>query len=82
VLGHADAVVFTAGVGENDPVVRACALEGLEPLGIWVEDCRNRSASTEPRAISPPGAAVAVLVMPTDEELQMAEEAWELVGAG
>jgi acetate kinase len=79
VLGHADAVVFTAGVGENDPVVRAQALEGLEHLGIRLADDRNRAASTEPRVISPAGAPVAVLVVPTDEELQMAEEAWELI---
>ena len=45
-LGRADAIVFTAGVGENDPVVRARSLAGLERLGIAVDDARN----TPPRA--------------------------------
>jgi acetate kinase len=80
VLGHADAIVFTAGVGEHDPVVRSQALERLEGLGIRVDEERNRAASTEPRAISPDGAPVAVLVVPTDEELEMAEQTAALVG--
>ena len=79
VLGRVDAVVFTAGVGENDPVVRARALEGLEQLGIRVAEDRNLAASAEARAISPPDAAVSVLVVPTDEELEMAEQAAALV---
>jgi acetate kinase len=79
VLGHADAIVFTAGVDENDPVVRARTLEGAEHLGIRLANERNRAASTHPRVISPAGAPVAVLVMPTDEELQMAGEASELI---
>ena len=79
VLGRVDALVFTAGVGENDAVVRARSLEGLERLGIQVDDGRNRAASREARAISPPGAEVAVLVIPTDEELEMAEQAAALV---
>ena len=73
--GASDAVVFTAGVGENDPVVRARALEGLEQLGIRVAEDRNLAVSAEARAISPPDAAVSVLVVPTDEELEMAEQA-------
>ena len=75
VLGHADAIVFTAGVGENDPIVRARSLAGLERLGIRVDDERNRADSREARAVSPAGAGVAVLVVPTDEELEMAEQA-------
>ena len=78
-LGWADAIVFTAGVGENDPIVRARSLAGLERLGIEVDDERNRAASREPRAISPAGAEIAVLVVPTDEELEMAEAAAALV---
>jgi acetate kinase len=75
VLGHADAIVFTAGVGENDPIVRARSLSGLDRLGIRVDDERNRAGSREARAISPPGAEIAVLVVPTDEEREMAEQA-------
>jgi acetate kinase len=82
VLGGADAIVFTAGVGENDAVVRARALAGLERLGIAVDPGRNAASSQEPRAISPDGAAVAVLVVPTDEELEMARQAAALVAPG
>jgi acetate kinase len=78
-LGRADAVVFTAGVGENDPVVRERALAGLEGLGIAVDPARNAAASTEARVVSPPEARTAVLVVPTDEELEMATQAAELV---
>jgi acetate kinase len=81
VLGRVDGIVFTAGVGENDAVVRARSLEGLDGLGIRVDDERNRSASRDARFISPPGADVALVVVPTDEELEMAEQAAALVGA-
>jgi acetate kinase len=79
VLGHADAIVFTAGVGENDPIVRARSLAGLQRLGIRVDDERNAVASSDPRRISPAGVEVVVLVVPTDEELEMAEQAAALV---
>ncbi len=78
-LGGADAIVFTAGVGENDAVVRARSLAGLERFGIAVDAERNGAPSREPRTISPPGADVAVLVVPTDEELEMATQAAALV---
>lgn len=71
--------MFTAGVGENDPIVRARSLAGLRRLGIRVDDERNAVASRDPRVISPAGAEVAVLVVPTDEELEMAEQAAALV---
>jgi acetate kinase len=79
VLGHVDGVVFTAGVGENDAVVRARSLQGLDRLGIAVDDARNTQRSREARVISPAGAEVAVLVIPTDEELEMARQAAALV---
>jgi acetate kinase len=75
-LGGADAIVFTAGVGENDPVVRARSLAGLERLGIEVDPARNSAGAT---VISPDDAAVAVLVIATNEELEMATQAAELV---
>jgi acetate kinase len=74
-----DGVVFTAGVGENDAVVRARSLQGLDRLGIAVDDARNTQRSREARVISPAGAEVAVLVIPTDEELEMARQAAALV---
>ncbi len=81
VLGRVDAVVFTAGVGENDADVRALSLQGLERLGIAVDDERNRSVGGGERFISPDGAEVPVLVVPTDEELEIAEQALEVATA-
>jgi acetate kinase len=75
-LGGADAIAFTAGVGENDALVRARSLAGLERLGIVVDDARNSAGET---VISPDGAADAVLVIATNEELEMATQAAALV---
>ncbi|NUT35373.1 MAG: acetate kinase [Hamadaea sp.] len=70
-LGRVDAVTFTAGVGENAPVVRAACLAGLERLGIAVDPARNAAGDT---VISAEGAEVAVLVVPTEEELEIATQ--------
>jgi acetate kinase len=77
-LGGADVVVFTAGVGENAPAVRADALAGLERFGIVVDAERNESGGgrfREITRISPEDAPVAVLVVPTNEELAIARAA-------
>lgn len=74
-LGGADAITFTAGVGENAAQVRADALAGLERFGIVVDPARNAGRITEPTRISPDEAPVAVLVVPTNEELAIAREA-------
>jgi acetate kinase len=72
VLGRTDAIAFTAGVGENAPDVRAAALAGLESLGIAVDPVRN--ARRDP-VISPDGSPIAVCVVPTDEEREIADQA-------
>ena len=81
VLGRVDAIVFTAGVGEHDAIVRGRALGGLDGLGIAIDSRRNTAPSREARFVSPDGARVAVLVVPTDEELEMAAQAAALVSA-
>ncbi|MFS0698469.1 acetate/propionate family kinase [Cellulomonas sp. 179-A 4D5 NHS] len=81
-LGRVDAIVFTAGIGENDHLVRAGALAGLERLGIEVDPERNTGRVTEDTVISPEGAEVAVLVIPTNEELEIARQAVETIAAG
>jgi acetate kinase len=73
VLGRLDAITFTAGVGEHAAEVRAACLAGLRMWGIAVDPARNTSGDG-PRVISPPGAAVAVCVVPTDEEVAIAGE--------
>jgi acetate kinase len=72
VLNRVDAIVFTAGVGEHDATVRGDALAGLERFGVAVDDALNHASA---QVISPPAAEVAVLVVPTDEELEIATQA-------
>jgi acetate kinase len=80
VLGTVDAITFTAGVGENDAAVRALVLDGLTALGISVDDGRNTSPDRSARIISPEDSPVAVLVVPTNEELAIAEATLETIG--
>ncbi|MCG2798657.1 MAG: acetate kinase, partial [Cellulomonas sp.] len=80
-LGHVDVVAFTAGIGENDDRTRAGALRGLSELGIEVDPERNAGSKSEPTVISPEGARVTVLVVPTNEELEIARQSAALVQA-
>nr|WSY51699.1 acetate kinase [Streptomyces sp. NBC_00886] len=80
VLGRVDAVAFTAGVGENSSAVREAAVAGLELLGLEVDGALNTVRSDEPRLVSPASARVAVAVVPTDEELEIATQTYALVG--
>ncbi|MGW4196571.1 acetate kinase [Streptomyces sp. NPDC005004] len=80
VLGQVDAVAFTAGVGENAAAVRSAAVAGLEGLGLAVDEELNAVRSDGARLISPASARVAVAVVPTDEELEIATQTYALVG--
>jgi acetate kinase len=80
VLGTVDAVAFTAGVGENAAPVREAAIAGLTGLGLAVDPDRNALRADEARLISPDDARVAVAVVPTDEELEIATQTYALVG--
>ncbi|MFI6686911.1 acetate kinase [Streptomyces sp. NPDC050485] len=79
VLGKVDAIAFTAGVGENAAPVREAAVAGLEELGLAVDGELNAVRSDSPRLISPEYARVAVAVVPTDEELEIAQQTYALV---
>ena len=72
VLGHTDVLSFTGGIGENDPSVRRDALAGMAALGIEVDERRNAGPAGGTRRISADGSPIAVLVIPTDEELAIA----------
>ncbi|MGW5388527.1 acetate kinase [Nocardia sp. NPDC003963] len=74
-LGGVDAITFTAGVGENNPDIRADSLAGLSRFGIAVDPDRNTARERIARRISPPDAKVEVLVVPTNEELAIARAA-------
>ncbi|MFF0691008.1 acetate kinase [Streptomyces tendae] len=79
VLGRVDAVAFTAGVGENSAPVREAAVAGLEGLGLAVDGELNAVRGEEARLISPAHARVAVAVVPTDEEMEIATQTYALV---
>ena len=81
-LGHVDAIAFTAGIGENDDIARINSLAGLERLGISVDAARNEGRKKAETLISPDGSEVAVWVVPTNEELEIATEAVQLLAAG
>jgi len=78
VLGGADAIIFTAGIGENNSVVRAKAMEGLEHLGAVIDPEKNKVKGEE-MDISAENAKVRTLVIPTNEELAIAREAVKLI---
>ncbi|UFU05670.1 acetate/propionate family kinase [Ruania halotolerans] len=78
VLGRVDAVVFTAGIGENSAPVRARTLAGLESLGISLDPVANETRGTV--RISTAESRVAVLVVPTNEEWEIAREAVAVLG--
>ncbi|MGW7681558.1 acetate/propionate family kinase [Kribbella sp. NPDC054772] len=79
VLGTVDAIVFTAGVGQHSAEVRAAALDGLEGLGIRLDPERN--AQPAGGVVSTADSPVAVLVIPTNEEWEIARQAVEVTQA-
>jgi acetate kinase len=79
VLGKVDALVFTGGIGENSAVVRHGACAGLEPLGISLDDPRNQAATGSLAEIQRDDSRVKLLVVRTDEELEMARQAMDVI---
>lgn len=73
-LGGADLIVFTAGIGENSSVVRERSLAGMQSLGIEIDSNRNAMPNDGPRIISTDASVVTVLVVPTNEELEIARQ--------
>ncbi len=78
-MGGLDALVFTAGIGENSWIVREMVCEGLEFLGIKLDKEKNRKVRAREEIISAPQSKVAVLVVPTNEELVIARDTKEIV---
>ncbi|RLB22656.1 MAG: acetate kinase, partial [Deltaproteobacteria bacterium] len=74
VLGSLDALVFTAGIGENSSEVRALSCKGLDRLGIRIDEEKNARKSEGIREISQPDSPIKILVIPTNEELKIALE--------
>jgi acetate kinase len=82
VMGGVDVLVFTAGIGENSPEVRRRVCEGLEApdgFGIVLDPEKNAAVSRSPRAIQAESSRVRVLVVPTNEELEIARETRQIL---
>jgi len=80
-IGGPDAIVFTAGVGERGPITRKLALEGLEYMGVKIDDEKNYASMTRnaETCISTDDSKVKVFVIPTNEELVMTEDTYALL---
>jgi len=77
ILGGLDGLVFTAGIGENSSYIRKSVCQGLEHLGIFIDDERNKVRRKE-AFISSDQSRVSVMVIPTNEELVIARDTWVL----
>ncbi len=78
-LGRVDAIVFTGGIGENSTEVRAAVLGGLGVLGVELDGTANADGEPE-RLVTTPGSRVAGLVVPTNEELEIARACLAVLG--
>jgi acetate kinase len=79
VLSGADAILFTGGVGEHDAVLREMVCQDMDWCGISLDQTQNRSSAAGIREINAPGSPVKVLVVPTNEELEIANQCMELL---
>jgi acetate kinase len=73
-MGGADALIFTGGIGENSPEIRARICEGLEWAGVHLDEARNRQTRAQVGQIGAEGCALPAWVIPTDEELLIARD--------
>ncbi|MBK5194133.1 MAG: acetate kinase, partial [Flavobacteriaceae bacterium] len=73
-----DALVFTAGIGENSSTIRKMVCEEMQFLGIELDQLKNDARSKENRIISTEKSKVTVLVIPTNEELEIAKQTYAL----
>ena len=78
-LGHVDGIVFTGGIGENSPPVRAQVCAGLSEMGIQVDPARNAAVVGKESEISTKDSRVRVMVIPTNEELLIARDTFRVV---
>lgn len=76
-----DVLVFTAGIGENSPLIRKMVCENMDYLGIEIDESKNEVRGKE-RVISPDSSEVKVMVIPTNEELVIAEDTEKIVKEG
>ena len=78
-LGSLNAIIFTAGIGENSPYIRENCCQGLHKLGIEIDSERNNKSGKEIREISLEDSEIRILVVPTNEELKIAQETEKVI---
>jgi acetate kinase len=79
VLGRVDAIIFTAGIGENDEHVRERSLSGMEDLGISIDLEKNIELNRKEGEISKADSKIKVFIIPTNEELAIAKDTKKIV---
>ena len=77
-MGGVDCIVFTAGVGEHDDVIRKAVVSDLEYMGVVIDEEKNANPCDGICDITGEGSKVKVLIIPTNEELVIARDAAEL----
>ena len=78
-LGSVDVIVFTGGIGENSALVRSRSCEGLSGLGISLDERANQEVAGCTREIQAENGRVKILVVPTDEEREIAQQTVETI---
>ena len=78
-LNGLDAIVFTAGIGENSSTMRKLICKDLEGLGIELDVQRNETRSSELREIQKSANSTKILVIPTNEEIEIAKQSYQLI---
>jgi len=79
VLNGVDAILFTGGVGENDSNIRRLVCTGMDYLGIQLDEEKNKLRSGDLREINTENAPVKILVVPTNEELEIVKQCYQLL---
>lgn len=79
VLNGVDALVFTAGIGENSSLIREMVCSNMDYLGIELDIAKNKNRSNKIREIQTKTSKVKIMVIPTNEELEIAQQAYNLV---
>lgn len=77
-MGGIDVIVFTGGIGENDTVTRTKSVDGLEFLGVKIDREKSIKSRGKEEVVSTPDSKVKVIVVPTDEELMIASDTYEI----
>lgn len=80
IMNGLDALIFTGGIGEHDDRARSLICKDLDILGISLDECKNSSTTTNDiHEIQREHSYVKILIIPTDEEIQIAKEIWSLL---